>query len=576
MYADVRQDGPWHQLLYYGDSARAADLPRQEVNRLLGRARELYADYAASLAGDELTEEMRAGGTLKDRIALYRVQAQERPLGALEGLRALGDMLAGKPRVALDAMAALVQIYAKSLLPDRALRKFDDQPLRGAKDFHLIVFFFEDQLKIQYAAFVESIGRLAKSVQQFVREPAIKAAGELLRAKPENERALLALLVDKFGDPLKQVAAAATRAILDVLRAHPQMNQAVIAEIKTQLPNFSEDSQKRAMNFIGQISLGKNDAETARELLNTVKPQILKILGLKQNVNENAKVLKSLMRSAQKCAAVCEPKDMAALVEPLYRYVKTAGNGVSLPALNLLYEIHKAAGNVPNQFYEYFFNILLSFDFSGSGKLPNFLNLLMEALLAETNCTVVAGFVHRLLHVALEMNTTFAAAVLIFTIKIFEGKKELETMFKNVNPEAERNFRYDCKNPAGQESLETFPWILSLYMKHFNPTIRALAKSIFAHTAISYETDPFDDFATTTLLGRIAGTQKLDNELLNKDFMGFDEIPDFIDDDDDELPKETEKKESKKRNKQQAKVNNQKQNMAKNKKAKNNKKGHKN
>ena len=573
MFENIKQDGPWYQLLYYSQKTqeKSADIPRQEINKLLNKARDIYSKYISSIQNDEMTESILESGTLKDKLALYRVQAQEKPLTSIENLKTLAEMLNGKPRVAIDAMNTLVQIYTKYLLPNRPLKKFDDQPLKGAKDFHLLVFYFEDQLKILYGKFIESVEKLAKSIQQFVREPAIKAIGELLKAKPENERILLNILVDKFGDPLKQVASVATKAILDVLKIHPQMNQAVINDIKTQLSNFTEDSQKRAMNFIGQISLNKNDTQTAMELLNTVKPQILKILNSKENVNENSKVLKSLMRSAQKCASVCSPKDMASFVEPLYKYIKTTTIGVSLPALNLLYTIHKASGTVPNEFYTYFYNILLSFDFSGSGKLPNFLNLLMEALLAEPNDVIVASFIHRLLHIGLEMSTTFAASVLIFTIKIFENKKDLESMFKNVNVEAERNFKYDNKVPNVKESLETFPWILSLYMKHFNPTIRSLAKSLFSQTSISYETDPFDDFATTTLLTRIAGTKKLDNELLNKDFMGFDEIPDFIDDDDDELPKETEKKAKKSDNKNKPKNNNkqqEKQNKNKNKKQK--------
>ncbi len=44
---------------------------------------------------------------------------------------------------------------------------------------------------------------------EWVKERALRAAADLLRAKPEAEAQLLSLLVNKLGDPLRKLASKA-------------------------------------------------------------------------------------------------------------------------------------------------------------------------------------------------------------------------------------------------------------------------------------------------------------------------------------------------------------------------------
>ena len=63
----------------------------------------------------------------------------------------------------------------------------------------------------RYAAFVAALEEGSRDNLEYVKERALRAAAELLRAKPEAEAALLSLLVNKLGDPSRKLASKVRR-----------------------------------------------------------------------------------------------------------------------------------------------------------------------------------------------------------------------------------------------------------------------------------------------------------------------------------------------------------------------------
>lgn len=63
----------------------------------------------------------------------------------------------------------------------------------------------------RYGAFVAALEEGSRDNLEWVKERALKAAAELLRAKPEGEAQLLSLLVNKLGDPSRKVASKVQR-----------------------------------------------------------------------------------------------------------------------------------------------------------------------------------------------------------------------------------------------------------------------------------------------------------------------------------------------------------------------------
>merc|ERR550537_921162 len=102
---------------------------------------------------------------------------------------------------AVMALDALKDVFTGTLLPDRKLRtmlQVEPAPKnlpKAALTELCVVTFFEDFLKTAFAAFVQILGEAAHNSVAFFKSKALKVASELLSAKPEQEQALLSLIV---------------------------------------------------------------------------------------------------------------------------------------------------------------------------------------------------------------------------------------------------------------------------------------------------------------------------------------------------------------------------------------------
>ena len=85
----------------------------------------------------------------------------------------------------------------------------------------------------RYAVFVSALEKAAADNLDWIKEKALKAAYELLAAKPEAEARLLALLVNKLGDPNRKVASKAGFLLSCLLTKHPLMGMVVVREIES-------------------------------------------------------------------------------------------------------------------------------------------------------------------------------------------------------------------------------------------------------------------------------------------------------------------------------------------------------
>ena len=68
--------------------------------------------------------------------------------------------------------------------------------------------------------FVTALEECSRDNLEFVKERALRAIAELLRAKPEGEAALLTALVNKLGDPSRKLASKVWPALRPLQTAH--------------------------------------------------------------------------------------------------------------------------------------------------------------------------------------------------------------------------------------------------------------------------------------------------------------------------------------------------------------------
>jgi ribosome biogenesis protein MAK21 len=85
----------------------------------------------------------------------------------------------------------------------------------------------------RYAAFVQALEHLSLGNLEWAKRKALKAAHELLAAKPEQEAKLLQLLVNKLGDPCRRMASNAGYLISCLLTEHPLMCAVVVREMES-------------------------------------------------------------------------------------------------------------------------------------------------------------------------------------------------------------------------------------------------------------------------------------------------------------------------------------------------------
>ncbi|KAJ1940620.1 RNA-binding ribosome biosynthesis protein mak21, partial [Linderina macrospora] len=192
-------------------------------------------------------------------------------------------------REALLAVASVKDLMVINLLPsNRKLRYFADQPINasGVTSAHWIMWAFEDKLKRHYFELIQTMEAMSYDPVVHTRQNMVTFFEDLLEQKPEQEKNLLRLLVNKLGDNERQLAARASYLILKLLNAHPNMKFIVVKTIQELLLTKSstkERVQYYTMITLNQIILSSKDVNTANLLLEVYFIFFKKLLKITQD-----------------------------------------------------------------------------------------------------------------------------------------------------------------------------------------------------------------------------------------------------------------------------------------------------
>ncbi|GMF20772.1 unnamed protein product [Phytophthora fragariaefolia] len=445
---------------------RAQTLLEHEVARF-------DAQRGAKMSSDDkyLATMMKAG-TLGDRVAALTLTSQGSPLHSLVRLGQLITMASKKARrESLMAVDSLKDLFLNNLLPDDAkLRYFHQHPLQAAQHSpaHLVLWFFEHCLKTAYA---QLTGVLAAGMDDAVdshKRACLRAANALLRAKPEQEAVLLAMLVNKLGDPDRKIAAYLHRMLQELLREHPAMKRVVVDEVERLLtrPKISDRAKYNAVLFLNQIYLEGDsvDADLAGHLISVYFGMFSKEVHLhdeeKEKNKKNAKDAKKSKKGRKKSVAptseeAMDRKLLSALlvgvnrafpyanatsanftqeIDSLFQVVHRAHHSTSVQALMLLFQVMSSTNSVSDRFYTALYGKLIDPKVRETSKHTLFLNLIFRAMKADVSPARAGAFTKRLLQVASVMPPAFACAVLFLLSELLKVKPQLRTLLDQ--PEA--------------------------------------------------------------------------------------------------------------------------------------------
>lgn len=465
-----------------------------EMQRIVERKRELAEKLMAQYSTEydtvrrghsdlKLLEVSAKSGTSSDKVSAFTCLVEDNPIANMRALDSLLGMVTSKvgKRYAFTGFDALKELFLMRLLPDRKLKSLIQRPLDilpETKDGYSLLLFWhwEDCLKQRYEKFVMSLEDAVKDMLPNLKDKAMKTVFILLKSKSEQERRLLATLVNKLGDPERRAASSAAYLLTCLLSAHPNMKMVVIDEVDSFLfrPHVGLRAKYQAVNFLSQILLThKGDGPKIAKRLVDVYIALFKVLMSsgdakgdksskyrKKNVEngkiegENSKVkdsksngdnevgaktgselemdsriLSALLTGVNRALPFVSSSEVDDIVEVqtpiLFRLVHAENFNVGVQALMLLFQISTKNQIASDRFYRALYAKLLSPAAVTSSKPELFLGLLVKAMKNDVMLKRVSAFSKRLLQVALQRPPQYACGCLFILSEVLKAKPPL-------------------------------------------------------------------------------------------------------------------------------------------------------
>ncbi|TDH66527.1 hypothetical protein CCR75_005790 [Bremia lactucae] len=414
---------------------------------------------------DKYLATMMKSGTLADRVAALTLTTQASPLHSLLRLGQLIAMASKKSRrESLMAVDSLKDVFLNNLLPNEGkLRYFHHHPLRAAQTSpcHLVLWFFEHCLKTAYTQLTSVLAAGMDDAVDSHKRACLRAANALLKAKPEQEAVLLAMLVNKLGDPDRKIAAYLHRMLHELLREHPAMKRVVVDEVERLLTRskVSDRAKYNAVLCLNQLYLDRTEGDIllanhlisvyfglfATEVHRFEAKRQLGTKGAKKATNAKVamsdeamdrKLLSALLVGVNRAFPYADATSATVFkdIDALFQVVHRSHHSTSVQALMLLFQVMDRSNSVSDRFYTALYSKLLDSKVRETSKHTLFLNLLFRAMKADVSPARTCAFFKRLLQIASVMPPAFACGVLFLLSEVLKVKPHLRTLLDQ--PEA--------------------------------------------------------------------------------------------------------------------------------------------
>ncbi|NP_001026231.2 CCAAT/enhancer-binding protein zeta isoform 2 [Gallus gallus] len=578
----IKPGGKWYDLEYTGETSAEPQDPallsqyKALAQKLYQHETELYkskTEYQKG-ASSAWMKTVVSSGTLADRMAAMTLLIQDSAVHSLHFVENLVNLVKkkGSRQQSLMALDTFRELLLSDLLPDtRKLWSFSQRPFnniekmssgnRDSRDRRLILWYFEHQLKLLVAEFVQTLEALSHDSLTATKTRALAAAHELLCNKPEQEKFLLVQLVNKLGDPQNKIATKASYLLETLLHKHPNMKGVVCSEVERLLyrTNISAKTQYYAMCFLNQIVLSHEETPLANKLI-TLYFCFFRNCIKKKDVE--SKMLSALLSGVNRAYPYAEIGDekVKEQMNTLFKVLHLVNFSTSVQALMLLFQVMDSQQTVSDRYYAALYKKLLDPGLATCSKPSMFLNLVYKSLKADVVLRRVKAFVKRLLQVTTGQTPPFICGTLYLLSELLKVKPGLrvqlqdhvesdeEECFKDQEEteeneetfvdadKVEREERSATENSAKRNNLSsaaswvhhenmggrkngvsydplhrsplycgaesTSLWELKKLSEHFHPSVALFAKTILEGNHIQYSGDPLQDFTLMRFLDR--------------------------------------------------------------------------
>lgn len=568
-------DGPWyavaqrHEAEFSTSHQGHADVDVEQRGEVVSVAA-LAADAAGGLEAEAKLYEQRerrkvrsasderwlqtmlVSGTMSDRLAALALLVQESPPHQLNVLdKLLAASRKKSRREALMACDALKDLFLEHLLPDRKLRAFTQHPwnrvrveryaAHGDASARRLLLWraFEDALRERYTQLLDALEVLLRDAMVSIREKAVQIVYELLIKKPEQERRLLAMLVNKLGDPDRRLASRVIFWLLKLLQVHPGMKLVVSREMEQLIwrPNVDRHAQYYAFCCLNQIVLSHEESAVAHKLTDIYFAILPNLISAGQMESRMVSALLTGINRAFPFADISESV-YDQYLDALFRAVHTGPFSAAVQAVGLLYRIMESRRALSDRFFRVLYQLLLDVRLHTTSQQALFLTTVTKAICADTSAVRVQAMAKRLLQSACAARQPqLVCAELVALGQIVKERPALAELFvrspaslledaeeehfvdvqetdatddrsprppQPARPPAMAKKTYDAtkRDPlyAGAEMACT--WELVLLTQHFHPSVAHFTTTLLREQALEYPGDALEDFSLMRFLDR--------------------------------------------------------------------------
>jgi ribosome biogenesis protein MAK21 len=143
----------------------------------------------------------------------------------------------GRREAQLAANHLVDLLVSGGLVPKtRVLVSLARRPVQGQSVYgnakRLLLWYFEDQLKLLISDFVRALEDGSKDEMAYHKDSCLKMSYRLLCEVPEREKENLSIVISKAGDKVKRVASRVPYLLGMLVQQHTNMRAAVVAEVE--------------------------------------------------------------------------------------------------------------------------------------------------------------------------------------------------------------------------------------------------------------------------------------------------------------------------------------------------------
>lgn len=472
-------------------------------------------------------QQFQTRGTVSDKVASAAVKLCDFDfMFFMDGFNLLFETARTDTHHFDAALKALGAVWPK-LLPPRPLKKFSAQhfatlPAEGVdRDRVLLYWYLEDYLKRTYAQFLSLCEGMLKDKLLHRREAWLDIAGKLLLSIAEARPVIIAMIVDKLGDPNAGVGHKAYHHLLAML-TESSTNQATLLTELEKLA-FTKNCPLRPMRFclnvMAQFVFNKEERKLA---LKCVQSYLSLFRELVMSERAEQTVTSAIITGVRRAFpyAGTDYAPLAQHLDALFVLANTASFSQRVSTLGLLQNLINKG--TPPTYTDRWYRALYQCLLVSPKQLPNaahlsgFFTMVYKALRTDTKSDRVAGFVQRLLQRSLYFSEAFICAVLLLIGELIQSNSTVRDMIrKSRKPAAGEAKPYDPKHrdPQFCNASSSLLWTLNLLTRHSHPSVVKLAVLILFGEELAFDSHPLDDITLSNFLNMFVDAKQRVDEV---------------------------------------------------------------